>query len=222
MLVTYTLNTEKEIIWSLPYSTDTVVTAEDTTKTVDTEKLAEIQTKALANAIRAGKILSDSNPELIFSSEQESKEFVARIQQAAEKQKVQQEQSQLTAKKVESEATDKTRLLTKDIKGLLKSQVSTVKKEILRSVSTTFLNILKVKETDGKNRSSVLMAIDERLKAITEEVTASINDDSQPMSIAQTKSGSGLRYMGETITYDEDVIESDIETIEIKFGYDEE
>lgn len=219
MRVTYSLNTEKEIIWSLPYDKASVVTSSEPTKTVETDLMTNIQKKALAIGIRSQKLFSDTNPNEIFDLDQERQAFLEKVSKAAEAQAIQREISTNRAAAMTANAQEQSQELSLKAREILKGSIASVKKEIAMTSNLRFLRILDALEQGTKKRISIIKTIANKLNSAEAQVAHSIADDSDPIKLQQ---GSGIRYRGQMITYDDAVVESEMETITIKFGYDEE
>ncbi len=185
MLVPFSLNADREIIWSLP-RTQILLTMKSPDAEVDTDRLDQQQKWVLSAAIRAGKINSNIDPSDIMGTPR-----LAPTPTPVKKPPANQEGAAGIAKQ------------------MLSGRVSTVKKEILNADNIRVLKLMLALESAGKKRKSILDVLDTRLRQVAEQVAKSIADESDPVVLPPKPRTPGR------ITYDDDVLELENKTVEI-------
>jgi hypothetical protein len=196
MQVSFTLNTDKEIVWSLP-GTQIMLTTGNPTAEVNAIDLSAQQRWVLAGAIQQGKITSPVTPAEIVEAEKSL--------DPVRKEQVQKAKEQVKLYKEDQNKQD----VAGHAKKLLSGRAPTVKKEILNTTDIRLLKMMLALETGGKNRKSLVALLEQRVNRAEEEVAKSIADTSNPLVVPKKMPNPG------GITYDADVVELEDETVEI-------
>lgn len=205
MLVRFSLNTQREILWSLP-RTQIMLTLAEPAGEVDTDILDAQQKWALSSAISAGKLVSESSPAEILEVEKLTKERQA--QKEVERLEAQQKYTEQSATvDITTQAEESSKLVASQGHKLLSGKVVSVKKEILNVTDIRLLKMMHALETGNKKRKTVLALLEGRIAEIQAQVAASIADDSNPIQMPKQRR--------ELITYDDDVVELEEKTIEV-------
>lgn len=199
MLVQFALNTDSEIIWSLP-GTNLLLTMDETEAKVDIDLLNDRQKWILAEAIHLRKLISETPAQEIFRSTQQAVQGQPTIQVA--------EASGFIQKDVPQSSEQ----LAGQAKHILKGKVVSVKKEIVVCRNIRLLKILHVLESARKKRKTVLYLLEEKMKDVEAEVTRYAMDESQALPQAMVTPFEH-RIQGQTVKFD--VVESEVKEVTV-------
>lgn len=191
MQVTVRLNTQKEIIWGLPFS-KTLLTTQTPEATFETDSLSAAQKQSLYLAIKFGKLLSNTEPDLFFQS-------AAPAQPAIQQTKPGQTTSDASPVQNTQMPKSPTEIAT-EAKGILDDSVSEIRKKVLISKDLRLLKMMLALEEGGKKRVTLTKIISDQISHLESQATQasqSVVPGPRPKLIDPAKE----RVPGKTINY---------------------